>query len=115
MSVTDVQLAGGSAVTKAQTASRSDILTVAQAARRLTPSLKAAVLSMMQAEYCDTVAVQVAGMAAQLGVAGPASRHVLSWLLQFSCSLASEGALLDTAYVSPVHLHKVGLLMACPK
>jgi hypothetical protein len=40
----------------------------------------------MQAEYCDTVAVQFEGMALQVAVAGLAVMQGVSWLLQFVCN-----------------------------
>jgi len=64
--MTDMQLAGGSAVVKFQTASRSAIVTVAQLANSATLWFRASVLSTMQAEYCATVAVQFAGMGRQI-------------------------------------------------
>ena len=90
-------------------------MTVAQPGSALTALLKAAALSLMQAEYCDTVAVQVAGMALQLAVAGPAVRQGVSWLLQFCWNLESEDALLEIPYDSPDHLHKVAWSMVFPK
>jgi hypothetical protein len=86
MSVTVVQLAGGLAVTKLQIAAKSASVTVAQPASPFTPSLKAEASSVMQVEYCATVAVQPAGMALQLAMAELAFRHALCWLAQFCCN-----------------------------
>ena len=69
----------------------------------------------MQAEYCDTVALQLEGMALQSAVAGSAFTHVVSWLVQFCCSAASLRGLLDAPYDSPAHLHKSAWLMAFAK
>lgn len=88
---------------------------MAQPGSAPTALLKAAALSVMQVEYCDTVAVQVGGMAVQLAVTGPAVRQGLSWLLQFSCNLESEDGLLETPYESPAHLHRVAWSIVFPK
>ena len=80
---------------------------MSQPGSSFTAWLKAAALSLMQAEYCDTVTVQVEGMALQLAAAGPAVRQGVSLLLQFSRNLESEDGLLETPYDSPVHLHTV--------
>jgi hypothetical protein len=61
-------------------------VTLAQAGSALTASLKAAARSVMQAEYCDTVAVQFERMALQVAVAGLAVMQGVSWLLQFVCN-----------------------------
>ena len=84
--VNKAQLAGGSAVTKAQTVCRSVRVTVAQVASAATPLLKAATSSAMHAEYCATVAAQATGMVVQLGTAGPAVRQAACWEAQFCCS-----------------------------
>jgi hypothetical protein len=115
LSLSDVQLAGGSPVLKAQTAAKSFFVTVAQLASPLTVGVKAAAWSVMQVEYSATVAVQVEGMSLQLGLPGLACRQAVSWPVQFPCNIESVGALLDIAYASPFHLHVVSRLMACPK
>jgi hypothetical protein len=54
----------------------------------------------MQAEYCATVAVQVEGMSLQpllLAQGSPPCVQLFSWVVQFCCSTACEGALLDAA------------------
>ena len=85
-SVTDVQLAGTAADMKTQTAAKSGRVTVAQLASAFTFWLKSATLSVMQAEYCATVAEQFAVTLEQLATAGPPCRQVFSWLVQFFCS-----------------------------
>jgi hypothetical protein len=69
----------------------------------------------MQAEYCDTVALQLDGMALQSAVAGSAFRHVLSWLAQICCSEASLSGLLDTPSDNPAHLHNSAWSMVLAK
>jgi hypothetical protein len=85
-SVTDVQLAGSAASMKAQTASRSGRVTVAQLASASTFWLKSATLSVMQAKYWATVAAQFAVMSVQLAMAGPPCRQADSRFVQFFCS-----------------------------
>jgi hypothetical protein len=77
------QLSGGLAVTKSHIAASSERVTVAQLASPSTPLLKAVAVSAMQAEYCATVTVQLAGIVLQLGLAAPAFRQELSRLVQF--------------------------------
>ena len=108
------QLAGKSALEKAQTASKSARVTVAQLARPLTVCAKTVAWSAMQVEYSATVAVHGEGRALQLGVAEPACMQAVSWLAQFACNAGSVGALLDTPKTSPFHLHVAARLMARP-
>ena len=65
-----VQLAGGAAPEKSQTAAKSARVTVAQLASPLTVWEKAAAWSAMHVEYSATVAVQGEGRSLLLGLAG---------------------------------------------
>jgi hypothetical protein len=77
--------------------------------------LKAAAWSAMQAEYCATVTLQLAGIGSHLAAAELDCRQVFSWPEQFLRRTASDVGLLDTLYASPAHLHRSSLLMAFPK
>jgi hypothetical protein len=95
--LTEVQLAGGLPVLKAQTAAKSFLVTVAQLASPLTVGVKAAAWSVMRVEYSATIAAQVEGMSLQLGLTGLACGQAVSWPVQFSCNVESVGAPLDIA------------------
>src|SRR6266567_1412640 len=99
--MSEAQLAGGEPpVCASKTADVPALVSVLQLGSPVTVWVKAVASSLMQAEYCATVAVQLAGRSLQPGlVNAPPSplRQALSWLVQFCCSTASDGALLDDA------------------
>ena len=94
--VSNVQLAGGSAVTASQTEARSARVTVAQLGNPLADWLEVAAWSLTQTEYCATVAVQLAGMSSHTAELGSACRQAVSWIEQLCLKIASDGELTDT-------------------
>jgi hypothetical protein len=84
------QLSGEVGAMTSQTADMLALVAVAQLGRPLMPWMKIATSSLMQAEYCVTVAVQVEGSALQPGLSAeptpePACVQAVSWSVQICC------------------------------
>lgn len=86
VAVSASQLAGVVGVMTSQTAEMVALVDAAQLGRPSTAVLKAVTSSLMQAEYCATVAVQVEGMSLQPGLSAEPTPE-LACVQLVSCSV----------------------------
>ena len=116
--MSDVQLAGMPALCASKIADVSALVSAVHIGSPPTVWLKAVTSSAMQAEYCATVAVQFVGMSPHPGLEKEAAsdwEQLFCCVVQFCCSTAWLGALLDAAYDRPFHLQAVARGIAVPK
>ena len=96
--ISEAQLAGGAPAIAFKISDAFERTSAEHIGKPFTSWMKAVTSSLMHAEYCATVAVQVAGRSLQPRLSAHGSalpRHEVSLFVQLVCSCASVGALLD--------------------
>ena len=96
--IREAQLAGGAAAMAFKMSDAFERISIEHIGKPPTSWMNAATSSLMQAEYCATVAVQVDGMSLQPRLSAHGSAvpwHDVSLFAQFDCNCASVGALLE--------------------